>query len=296
MPWMWVKGDAWKCLDLCVYYITTVGDRTPWTRVSRMLAQEHRIFAPRQRIARLWRAFNERCEVPKIGTRRNGAQFQRRGFYGQVRQCDYALLRSLFDDDPSLFLDEAARAIRAQTGRRYSTKATRAALYCMGYSLKVLEHRARRMDEEARAAWAVRMVPALVSARQMLVLDETHLSRYDCRRRRGRSARGRPAVARDFIGGPAYNLSLMCCCTVDGFVIEGTKVIDHNTHPSGEAVTDKAAMVSWAQDLVSSGIVQPYPMARSVVILDGASVHHDSTVVDIFENAGALLLVLPPYR
>ena len=183
-----------------------------------------------------------------------------------------------------------------ERGRKYHTKAVRAALYKMGYSLKVLEHRALRMDEETRAAWRARVTPDVVSAEQMLVLDETHLSRTDCRRKRGRSLRGRPAKARDFMGSPAYNLSCMCCCTTDGLVIEGTKVVDHNTHPSGEAVTDKAAMIDWCQSLVTKGIVQAYLLPRSVIVLDGASVHHDDAVVNIFEAAGAIVLILPPYR
>ena len=73
-------------------------------------------------------------------------------------------------------------------------------------------------------------------------------------------------------------------------------MIDHNTHPSGEAVTDKAAMIDWCQSLVTKGIVQAYPLPRSVIVLDGASVHHDDAVVNIFEAAGAIVLILPPYR
>jgi len=57
----------------------------------------------------------------------------------------------------------------------------------------------------------------------------------------------------------------MCCCTTDGLVIEGTKVVDHNTHPSGEAVTDKAAMIDWCQSLVTKGIVQAIPLRRGVL-------------------------------
>jgi hypothetical protein len=293
--WMWQKSDAWACLDLCVYYISG-GNPTPWIAVQRALLSERGIFVNRQRIARLWRDFDLRCTVPQLGSRKNGRPYQRAGFCGQVRQCDYELIRTLFSADPSMFLKEAQLAVKAETGRKYHAKALRAALYKMGYSLKVLEHRAKRMDEEAREQWRALMASGFATAVQMLVLDETHLSRHDCRRRRGRAPRGKPAVARDFIGGPAYNLSVMACCTVDGFVIEGTKVIDHNTHPSGEAVTDTAAMVEWAQSLCDKGIVQPYPLPRSVIVLDGASVHHNTAVIDTFEAAGACVLILPPYR
>ena len=41
--------------------------------------------------------------------------------------------------------------------------------------------------------------------------------------------------------------------------------------------------------------MQPFPDKHSVVIMDNCSIHHVAEVKDLIEDAGILLLFLPPY-
>jgi hypothetical protein len=126
-----------------------------------------------------------------------------------------------------------------------------------GYTLKALRHRARREDAIAQARYAVNIAGVPIWA--LIFLDETHLSRSDFRRRRGRSRRGTRATAHDFIPGKSYNLSVLTCCNVDGFVQGGAcKVLDHNSHSEGEAVTDKDAVLAWIRELIASELKLKY--------------------------------------
>lgn len=41
--------------------------------------------------------------------------------------------------------------------------------------------------------------------------------------------------------------------------------------------------------------LQPYPQARSVLVLDGASIHKDERLVQLVNSVGAVAVYLPPY-
>lgn len=62
---------------------------------------------------------------------------------------------------------------------------------------------------------------------QLVFIDETHISRRDVRRRRGRAGPGRRPVLHDFFPGKVYKLSLRAACACHGFIGGACRVLDH---------------------------------------------------------------------
>ena len=146
----------------------------------------------------------------KVGFHPVHSGLKRRGFAGRVRAGYRDIIRQELAKDASLYIDEVSLLVRARTGRRYSRKCLMAALWDMGYSLKALTHRARAQDDVARAAYLEMMQH--YSPEQLVFIDETHISRRDVRRRRGRAGPGRRPVLHDFFPGKVYNVSLLAAC------------------------------------------------------------------------------------
>ena len=118
-----------------------------------------------------------------------------------------------------------------------------------------------------------------------MFIDETGADRRGCIRRHAYSLRGRPATARKFTfrGDRVYAI---CAISNDGLLDVYTTTGSVNADTFLHFV--QHALVPYLQPF--DGINK-----RSVVIMDNASIHHQSAIVDAIQNTGALLYFLPPY-
>jgi hypothetical protein len=293
--WGWTRLDAWRAVDLVAYHLGT-SRGNPYYRVACQLKLDPRIVRRSIKhadVKRLYAYFLEHSDIPpkdKVPYRKH---YNPAGGWGGAVPDEYLpLLKELFDEDPSLFLSEAATLMRKRTGARYTWKQILRGVHKLGYSLKVLKHRAAAQDNIERARFYANHHER--DPRTFVFVDESHLSRNNCRRRRGRSRRGRVATSRRFLAGPGYNLSLLCACNLDGFIIPACRALDHTGARSGEAVTDTTAIINWfVNDLLPH--LNPYPLPNSHIILDNASVHHSDAIVNVLKAHGCRVSYLPPY-
>jgi transposase len=295
--WRWIASDAWRAIDL-VGTLLSRGFRNPYFRAAKILMADSRTVRAKVQhndVKRLYAFFLEHADIPPYGK----VPFRKHnyvppgGWGGAVPDSHLPLIKEMFDKNPSLFLHEAAKRLRRLTRIKYTWKQVLRALHKLKYSLKILKHRAAAQDKNERMRFYAATQD--IDPACLVFVDESHLSRDDCRRRRGRSRRGRVAVSRNFLKGPGYNLSLLCACNVHGFIIDSCAALDHDAgKASGETVTNKLAMLNWfTHDLLPH--LNAYPAPNSFVIMDNASVHHNSAIIEILHNAGVRVAFLPPY-
>lgn len=144
---------------------------------------------------------------------------------------------------------------------------------------------AKQRCELMRAQYQLDMSVYAGHPELLVFVDETGADRRDCLRRYAYSMRGRPAIGRKFtFRGDRVNA--ICAISnhglLDSYTTTGTVNSDTFLHFVEHALVPH---------------LQPFNgvNARSVVIMDNASIHHQSTIVDAIQNSGALLHFLSPY-
>ena len=121
---------------------------------------------------------------------------------------------------------------------------------------------------------------------EMLVfVDETGADRRNCLRRFGYSLRGKPAVSKKLLVR-GQRVSAIAAMSTEG-ILDCYSVTGS---VNGSQFSDFVQQALLPQLQPFNGV-----NARSVVILDNASIHHIDGVVDLIESTGALVVFLPPY-
>ena len=144
---------------------------------------------------------------------------------------------------------------------------------------------AKQRSELLRAQYQLDMSVYVGHPELLVFVDETGADRRNCLRRCAYSLRGRPATVRKFtFRGDRVNAicaisndGVLDLCTTNGTVNSDTFLhfVEH-------------ALVPYLQPF--DGV-----SARSVVIMDNASIHHQTSIVHAIQNTGALLHFLSPY-
>jgi transposase len=152
---------------------------------------------------------------------------------------------------------------------------------------KVLEMHAREMNPIHRAHYRRILRPVRLggafSAKQLVYCDEVHSDTKQTRRKYGYAERGAPAF------GLVANLhgeeTTSCIATV---TIEG--ILTATTMDLVNAQTFMHTLEN-----VILPMMQPYPLPRSVLILDNSSVHNKLQVINACQLRDVIVLFLPAY-
>ena len=99
----------------------------------------------------------------------------------------------------------------------------------------------------------------------------------------------------DFFPGKVYNYSLLAACDCKGFLVDACRLLNHAAVGEGFTTTNQAAIAQWLDEKLLP-VLQPYPCERSVVVMDGASCHHQQYLFNRLREQGIEVVVLPPYR
>eukprot|EP00942_MAST-04A_sp_MAST-4A-sp1_P001430 g1430.t1 len=244
-----------------------------------------------------WKSkYDENGEVPAI-TR---MYVKRRGRRKTIISEHKAAIKSIVDRQPYLFTDEIADMIYDLYGVAYSKQAVSRALLNMGYTHKLLEERAAQACEMEQLVYrqAIASVP---DPRQLIFLDETHKSRKDNRRRRGRSPKGFNYVRYVlFDSSERLNYTMIGAVDYNGFIREACDCVfrkrgENDPDPSRGSV-DSERFVQYIEEMIVP-ILGNFDNnePRSVVVMDNASIHKDRRVVDLIEGAGARIIWTAAY-
>ena len=182
-------------------------------------------------------------------------------------------------DQPGVFLRELQSKLESTTGTQVDVSTICRFLHATGFTRQKMVVHAIQGSEVLRSQYLLDMSIFRGHPDMLVFVDETGTDRRDCMRRFGYSLRGRPAVSGNLLvrGQRVSAIVGMCCdgildlCTVKGSVgaEEFSKFVEECLLPQ----------------------LQPFngTNARSVVILDNASIHHAEGIVELIQSTGALV-------
>ena len=115
-----------------------------------------------------------------------------------------------------------------------------------------------------------------------MFVDETHRSRNDGRRRRGRSKKGTAAIRRVlFDASSRDNYTFIGAVNIDGFIRPACEVVfakrSATDQDPSRGTVDSERFVSYVEEKLVPNL-KPYPLPNSVVVMDNASIHKDDLV------------------
>ncbi len=236
---------------------------------------EKLLFVSSRSVRRYIALFDETGEVSPVSQQ-----------HGPPRTLDaleeMTLVQSLLNK-PDMYLQELKQELIQVTGTNVSLSTVCRTLKRLGFSRKKLRHIAVQRSEERRLEFMEEM--AYFNSDMLVWTDECGSDRRNEIRKYGYSLRGMTPVSYKFFSR-GKRLSAIPVLTTRG--IEDVFVTD-------KTVNGDIFLQFVEQCLVP--VLQPFngSNARSVVIMDNASIHHVGEVVERIQQTGAIIRFLPPY-
>ena len=188
-------------------------------------------------------------------------------------------------DFPMFYIEELQDEIKAKFPQEPHSAATvsRALRFNLGLSRKIMERRARESSRQERQIFFTKLAVIYSYPEQLMFLDETSKDGRSCWRRYGWSRRGEKCFTTlPYTRGKRVSILAALDCT--GFI-----AYDHTE----DTFTRRKFHDSFVKHILP--LVQPWPLPRSIVILDNARIHMYPELERCIEERGGMLLFLPPY-
>ena len=193
------------------------------------------------------------------------------------------LILGIICDNPTVYLREICSMIAEATSVCVSASTVCRLLKRNGFIRKKVQNVAKQRSLQYRAEFIAR---ALLYRKEFFVwVDETGSDRRQAMRRFGYSLRGLPPVCHRFLVRGVRVSAISAICS------EGLIGVELTT---GSVNGDKFL------DFVRGTLIpnmNPFDGLNptSIIVLDNCSIHHVADVVKVIEEAGILLMYLPPY-
>ena len=205
--------------------------------------------------------------------------------HGPERKLDAleeVILIEYLMENPNAYLDELQRELQVRVGIVCSLPTICRTLSRLGLTRKKLQRIVLKRSEDCRALFREEM--NRVNADMIVWIDETGTDRRDANRRCGYHLRG--------ITPASFTLSIRGK-RISAITALSTRGIEDVCLTEGSV--DGDLFVHFVEHSLLS-ILQPFngSNARSIVVMDNASVHHVDRVVSLITGAGTILRFLPP--
>ena len=253
-----------------------------------------RYYVPPQTISD-WKKHYELFGEPPVKT---AEYMRRRGRKRRINNIVQDRIIQIIEANPVLYLDEIQDIVHGETNTWFSIQSISNCLKKNGFTRKVLEERAVQACEEEQRLYkhCLSLVP---DPRMLMFIDETHKSRGEQRRRRGRGRAGE-RVYREVLFNRELNYTMIGAVDINGFFRPACEVIfkkrSSNDQNPSRGTVDAARFTQYVEECVV-----PYlgnfdnNEPRSVVVMDNASIHKDQQVVELIEGAGARIIWTAAY-
>ena len=209
------------------------------------------------------------------------------------------VLQAIVEEHPEYYLDEIAAELGLRT-RCYLSYSTlwQTLKNKLGYSLNVCYEAAAQRDNYRRRSYKDALNILLTDVHQVVFIDETHKDKNSSRRRRAWGRRGSDGVILRRWFRESYRYTMIAALDVCGFVPSSIKIIPRSDDgdKNGRGTVDREAFECWVEEHLVP-VLGRYSdgEARSVVVMDNASIHMSEKVHDMIHGAGAYLLYTAPY-
>jgi hypothetical protein len=217
--------------------------------------------------------------------------------------ADTRKLKHIVDLEPGLYLDELVDRMETVTGKRWHYSVIWDKLRNqVGYSLQVVSDKAAEMDVEERESYMEAVKAAVIRPEMLVYIDETHKDRSSSRRRRWWSRRGRtPVRTSRFDLDVRMRYTLLAACDINGFINEACDLVRRGSTQQEQAnpfigTIDTERLEMWIEERLCP-VLGDYSLgeARSIVILDNATIHHSERVRELITATGATTIYTAPY-
>jgi transposase len=195
-------------------------------------------------------------------------------------------IRHFVETDPTFLIEELQDALNRKfpslTNTSHST-ILRALRHDLGLTRKVISKQAREAKRAETAAYFARLKSIYWFPDQLVFVDETSKDHRDTRRRYGWSRRGKRCISLQ-PNNRGKRISVLAALDVNGFFAFDSTPDTFDRAKFHEAMTTKILP-----------FCNPYPLPRSIIIMDNAKIHVYEEIHKTVEAFGALLVFLPPY-
>ena len=225
---------------------------------------------------RIYKRFEETGEV-------EGKKPQSRENLRKLSVRDELFIIGLILGNPVLYLEEICREVDKVLGKQVSAPTVCRLLAGYGFTRKKVQAIAKQRSDKFRGAFIAEM--HCYSRDQLVWVDEMGCDRRDYVRRYGHALRGQvPVCHRLLHRGQRYS-------SIAALSSEGIVAVESHT---GSTNADNFA------DFVRGSLIPQLhsydgESPRSVVIMDNCTIHHTHAVLDLFTEAGIVVIFLPPY-
>lgn len=214
---------------------------------------------------------------------------------------DKAALDEIIREEPELYLDEIQDRMQEKRNKIWAPSTLWRQLKRQNYSLQVCTFRAIEQSLHERMSYKGRLDLMVKHPRQVVFLDESHKSANAARRRRCWSPKGiTPRRPEYFTAANGKRYTLIAACDYNGFIAEACQMVEREHGDSDQDLSrgtvDGERFEMWVENMLVP-VLGNYERgeARSIVVLDNASVHHSDRVVRLIEEAGAVVIYTAPY-
>jgi hypothetical protein len=212
------------------------------------------------------------------------------------------LLMEIVEDQPDLYLDEIQIRIFVVTGLLFCTSYIWKNLKRKGYTLRVGSAVASQQDHEERIRYLEAREKAIKTPEMVVFIDEVSKGRNEARRRRRWAKRGTgtPMFKEPWHGSHGKRYTMLGAADVNGFMIDACEVVHQknnlNDDDPSRGNIDRERFELWVETFLCPTLGN-YALqeARSVVVLDNASIHHSEQIVELIQSTGAEILYTAPY-
>ena len=228
------------------------------------------------------------CSIPSVvRARDNLRQFGtarsprgRGGRPSRITQAIGAALQRLLFESPHQYLEEMRGFLLNEFSILVSTSTISRTLSRMRWSKKIMRRRAKERNPDLRDFYMYKI--SNLHSWQLIFVDESGCDKRAGLRRTGWSPRGvTPVQVDQFHRGKRYQILPAYC--QDGLLL--AKVF--------QGITDTEVFEDFIERLLS--LCGRWPEPKSVLVMDNASIHHSARVKRMCQEAGVLLIYLPPY-
>lgn len=213
---------------------------------------------------------------------RNPAEYERLGRNTKLSVDHRDFMLTLIDENPTLYLDETRASIYRRTGKWVSLQTIASDLKSrLSLSLK----KTRTVHPNQSADLRARYLHAVGGLRpeMMVFLDECAIQERSLRRVNGWARVGYRTKRMPWSrGGKRY--SLLPAIFKGGILALACQ----------EGSFHRKEFVSFLKHKLFP-VMNPYPQANSVLIMDNARIHHGGEIAELAEEKGIRIIYLPPY-
>ena len=211
-------------------------------------------------------------------------------------EIDY--LKQIVDDNPVLYIDEMATELKEHFHNKSFSKTSISKVLrkTLKYSRKVVYEKASQAISRQKNEFIEALKHYLKTPEMALFIDESNKDRIAARRKYGWSKIGVPVSFRaQFNRDARYTFIGAADCF--GFVIPACDYVLHYTKEKEEQLpVDADRFVEYFKNKVVPILGNYFRREpHSVVIMDNCSIHIDHRILQMVQDAGAIIIFSAPY-